>query len=335
CIGPTWKIKSVQLLSGEIDGSTKTQKVQRTIKAPVSGSSVQVKAGQDLRLELYVPKEASKTAATDCEAVWAISSAMANYGGDVVAHYYTKGLAVVPLTPFVELIPGESTTTEFQVINPMPVAGKVTFTPSSDEPNGVSFKPKTVEVKASGGIATVKIQLTAAKGAKAEQNVVTTFDVATSGLKLKTCVVTDVMQAFYTWGFDGSSGKVNYTSAIVLGSNGLFRWSGHLHDTSTFFGDDYAFAIWFNAAEPNGAHIGQTIGGSLGASLSGPSQDRSFDLSCKKDVLADNFAAYANDGWSWHTETDWNWGQLFSSLGKWIKDHIGEIIAVVGAAASA
>ncbi|MHB8637900.1 MAG: hypothetical protein ACYC96_15665, partial [Fimbriimonadaceae bacterium] len=46
CIGPTWKIKSVQLLSGEIDGSTKTQKVQRTIKAPVSGSSVQVKAGQ-------------------------------------------------------------------------------------------------------------------------------------------------------------------------------------------------------------------------------------------------------------------------------------------------
>ena len=92
------------------------------------------------------------------------------------------------------------------------------------------------------------------------------------------------------------AGEVQCDRAQVqFASNGDWTFSGHLHDFSTFTGDNYAFGFVFNFTD-GGAH-GPAVTGQLGSSLTSLPESKTFGVSGNDPWVALNWQkAFPNGG---------------------------------------
>jgi hypothetical protein len=126
-----------------------------------------------------------------------------------------------------------------------------------------------------------------------------------------------------TWGFnDFNAGHISvHGNSLTFSSNGAWHWTAALHDDSTFYGDNYAIGFAFN-------HLGHgaATSGSLGASLSGPSQNGTVDMSGTDAWLAGNYAAAVNASATCSLKVSGDIGQLFSGILSDLGQAAGDVL---------
>ena len=132
----------------------------------------------------------------------------------------------------------------------------------------------------------------------------------------------------WTWP-NFSAGKVTVESAtLTVKSTGAWSWTAALHDSSTFYGDNWAFGFAFNKL---GHGVVQT--GSLGATLSGPKADGGFTVSGTDPWLAANFGALSGAGISSTLHVEGDPGQLASAVLQdleQVAEAAGKVISLAG-----
>ena len=106
---------------------------------------------------------------------------------------------------------------------------------------------------------------------------------------------------FYSWSYSGSCGKVDYSASIDIASSGLWHWTGHEHDNSTYYGDECAMSFIFGASTSDGKHLGVETGDvTLGAEYSGPNVDWSFAYGGMNMDIKKHFGAYVDGSYAYH-----------------------------------
>ena len=86
-----------------------------------------------------------------------------------------------------------------------------------------------------------------------------------------------VRESFVEW-TDGWSitDKVKWTTKVTASSSGVWHWTAHLKDSSTWYGDAFVVGFYFNTSI-NGLFPGMEEQGTLGAKYSGPATNYWID----------------------------------------------------------
>ena len=116
----------------------------------------------------------------------------------------------------------------------------------------------------------------------------------------------DVYEPMYEWTqhIEGKYVQVDYT--LTISSNGDWIWSGHLHDSSTWYGDFYSLTVGLPYKDPSSGketlHYLNTSG-KLGAEESGPAVNYDFIYTGNSVNLKNNFVFAVQHGPSGHLHT--------------------------------
>jgi hypothetical protein len=206
----------------------------------------------------------------------------------------------------------------------------VSLTPGT-MPAGVSFAPQTVTVGI-GGSAFVGLQFTVDAHAFATAPPVpsqatihwSAYNGEQTGTLTLSLTIQLVTKTFSSGPFD--SGNVRCNSARVsCRSDGLWFFSGSLHDSSNVFGDNYAIGFAFDFHQ-NGQGVGTILTGELGGGATSPSQDVSFQAGNHGEpFIINNWPDIFANNVAFSLRVSGDFAQLISDVGDDFKNLFGSL----------
>lgn len=320
CISKDFRILQIATLTGEMEtvNGKLVEKTEKVVHGPKSPAVMHIKAGQSFRIVLAVTQEAANSGPGDALAGWSVDSPLASYSGALKCHYYQDGIGCVakPEGGVLNLIQGGSTYLPVQVSNAAP-KGRTVSLKGLDVSGGVNVEPQMVTLGPKE-TRTVNLHVTVASDALETRSAWMSVQ-ASDGSVSGTCgLSTNVYLPFYTWSIDGSCGKIDHHSDISVAGNGLWHWSGHMHDNSTWYGDDYDYLFFFGQATPDGKNLGMELQGSLGAEYSGPAVDCDINVSGLNTDIKQHFGGYADHGIGWHISVADDISQILKPVAEWL-----------------
>ena len=152
------------------------------------------------------------------------------------------------------------------------------------------------------------------------------------GFRIRALLVSEILPAIRTWQIGPfTCGKVDFNGgSVVAKADGSWSFYGSVHDNSFWYGDSWALGFVFG----NTGH-GATVMGTLGAEVSGPAVDGSFNKSGRDPWISKNWQTVFEHGVFYTMNVDPDPGQLISGLISDLEKYGSTIVQLVETAAAA
>jgi hypothetical protein len=342
-------VREIDTLSGELvkqaDGTLaeSTENALRNDEHESSPLKIHVRAGQSVRIIVAASAELHPLGAAPIrqrpgirKGEWTLDCSSVQYHGSVSGELFDDkvGMSVASSTGSVTFIQGGTAYLAVNLSNLTPNVKHIALV-GNELPAGVSMDGQTVTLNPNE-TRKVNLHFTVAGDAPDSPSQWMTVAANPDGgtPSVRAGLNASVYLPFYSWPMAASAGKVDAQASLTIGANGMWHWSGMMHDRSTWYGDDYVYTFWFTQPSAEGKHLGFQVDGVLGAKHSGPATHQAFDASGMNQDIADHFGSYASQGspFGYDLHVTGDIGSALGQVANWLRDHAIDIAELAMAA---